>query len=750
MRVATAPYAHSKTWTAGELSFEDLVSWLDEPALVKECGGYLLGQLAGGRRSKSTVLARDAITLDADAAEADLPERVADLGVQAICHTTYRSTPTDPRYRLIFPTDRPMEPREYAVAATALMARLGADQFDPGSAQAERFMFRPSAQDPRYWRAEVYEGPALSVDELLIESGATVDYTGADVPRSAIKRDPTELPGTVGAFNRTYTIDEAIEAFDLPYDAAGEGLWRYRPADSVAGLHEIAPGLVFSHHASDPAFNQTCSAFDLVRLHKYGELDTDADKHTPVHRLPSTDAMLSEAIAIPEVLTEATGPDFEAELSGDPQAYRLHLVRNKRTGAIKDEWQNWALLRDHFFPAVSYNERTLNIEIAGNPLELPWRGDHHTSTEWGEADLYGLCHEIEAEFGLRPSRSYVNELIVTAAQKHRVDPIRDWLMTLVWDGKPRVETCLPGAQDTAYNRLVARKTLVAAVARAFDPGVKWDHTTIFYGGEGLGKTWWIDTMAHGYSAPLGRIGEKDTLLTMRRSWISVADEGLSLKKADSDALKAFITMREDVFREPYGREVRAHPRGNVFWGTTNDPIFLRKQVGNRRFLIVHCESAVDFAAITDDYVSQVWAEAVTLYQRGERLYLTPEEGVFMADGRSEYVEEDSLLGMLEEWLSTLVPRYYDSWVASDRVSWRRDEAMGIQDTPGVRLLDRVCIAQLWAEMLERKPGTMSRIDSLDLSRALRELGWEPERQVRRFRFYGPQRAFTRPANGGLI
>ena len=101
MRVATAPYAHSKTWTAGELSFEDLVSWLDEPALVKECGGYLLGQLAGGRRSKSTVLARDAITLDADAAEADLPERVADLGVQAICHTTYRSTPTDPRYRLI-------------------------------------------------------------------------------------------------------------------------------------------------------------------------------------------------------------------------------------------------------------------------------------------------------------------------------------------------------------------------------------------------------------------------------------------------------------------------------------------------------------------------------------------------------------------------------------------------------------------------------------------------------------------------
>ena len=76
MHIASAPHTHSKTWTAGEITFEELVSWLDEPALTKECGGYLLGQLAGGRRSRSTVLARDAITLDADSARADLPDLV--------------------------------------------------------------------------------------------------------------------------------------------------------------------------------------------------------------------------------------------------------------------------------------------------------------------------------------------------------------------------------------------------------------------------------------------------------------------------------------------------------------------------------------------------------------------------------------------------------------------------------------------------------------------------------------------------
>lgn len=750
MHIASAPYAHSKTWTAGTISFEELASWLDEPALTKECGGYLLGQLAGGRRSKRTVLARDAITLDADSARSDLPELVEMLGYQAIAHTTFRSTPTDPRYRLIFPTDRPMSAREYAVAATALMSLLGADQFDPGSAQAERFMFRPSTQAPEYWHSLVVEGDPVSVDALLAESGEEVDYTGATPPQGSRKRDPLELPGTIGAFNRCYTIGDAIERFELPYTPVSEGIWKLVGAKSTAGLHEIAPGLAFSHHATDPAFNQTCSAFDLVRLHKFGELDAFAEPKTPVSRLPSTEKMLEEAIAIPEVLNEATGADFEAELYNDPDAYKNHLVRDKRTGAMKDVWQNWELLRRYFFPSVRYNERTLNVEIDGNPLDLPWRGERHSSTSWNDADLYGLCHTIEADFGLRPSRPFVSELILTAAQKHRYDPVRDWLLTLQWDGLPRVEMCLPGVEDTPYNRLVARKTMVAAVARAFDPGVKWDHITIFYGGEGLGKTHWIDTMARGWSAPLGRIGDKDTLLTMRRSWITVADEGVSLKKADSDALKSFITTREDVFREPYGIEVQAHPRGNVFWGTTNDPVFLRAQAGNRRFLVVHSKNSLDFDALTDDYVSQVWAEAVMMYQAGEQLYLNETESELVTYGRARYVEESALMGLIVEWLETPVPEGYLSWSVPDRCLWRAENASGVADRPGEMLLESVCTAQLWAEMLERKPGTASRVDLLELSNALSELGWRVAPKPRRFRHYGPQRAFTRPANETLI
>ncbi len=122
----------------------------------------------------------------------------------------------------------------------------------------------------------------------------------------------------------------------------------------------------------------------------------------------------------------------------------------------------------------------------------------------------------------------------------------------------------------------------------------------------------------------------------------------------------------------------------------------------------------------------------------------------MAAGRSAYVEEDTLLGLVEEWLSTPVPEQYLSWCVDERVSWRRDEAMGIHDLKGTTLLDEVCVVQLWEEMLDRKPGALSRVDSLDLGRALRELGWAPHEKVKKFRYYGPQRAFARPANGGLL
>ena len=48
---------------------------------------------------------------------------------------------------------------------------------------------------------------------------------------------------------------------------------------------------MYSHHATDPCSGLLVNAFDLVRLHMYGDRDRDAKDGTPVNKLPSFVAM---------------------------------------------------------------------------------------------------------------------------------------------------------------------------------------------------------------------------------------------------------------------------------------------------------------------------------------------------------------------------------------------------------------------------------------------------------------------------
>lgn len=283
----------------------------------------------------------------------------------------------------------------------------------------------------------------------------------------------------------------------------------------------------------------------------------------------------------------------------------------------------------------------------------------------------------------------------------------------------------------------------AAVARIFEPGIKWDYSLIIYGSEGRGKTFWVDRMARGWNAALGDIHSKDTLLTLQRSWIVTSDEGFSMKKSDADSLKEFLTRTTDVFRLPYEREVMAYPRHCVIWGTTNDPTFLRRQEGNRRYLIVHSEDRVDFGALTDDYVDQVWAEAVHLYRSGEKLFLDEEGSAIAAAAREAYIEEDSLSGIIQEWLDQPVPENWEEMGAEERALWRMETADGIAPK-GTRKINRTCSTQIWVECLGRPIGDRRRADLLDIAAALRALpGWRPVPGRTRVPIYGPQQVYER-------
>lgn len=760
--IATAPKRDSYHWTAGEVTWDEVLDWVNRPARKKEAGNYLFGVLRPGttvkhkdqdepctnlHRRKDFVVSRSVITLDVDKPERGFAEKVElTFPYRALLHTTYSSTPEDPRYRLLIPTDRTLAPDEYVHACKAVMQLLGADQFDPGTSQPERYMFKPAAQQRGWFESWALEGDVLVVDTLL--DGFEEDLSSKAAPKpSRNKRDPFEIEGVIGAFNKAYRDwDLLIETYELPYTKVDEERYQLVGARSVAGMGPVreTDGFVYSHHANDPAYGRICSAFDLVRLHRFGELDEGQPEQTPINRLPSHGAMLELATVDPRIVVQMVGQDFDAQMDevAVEEDWRSQLRLTPRSGQFMDVIHNWDLVVKHdpLFGLLCFNELSLSVEAT---TDLPWRPVTETTRTVGNVDRWEFCFYIERRYGFRPTRQFMDSLIDTRAGQTVVNPVRDYLKELVWDGTPRLEECLPGVKSTPHTRMVARKAMVAAVARMMNPGCKWDHTLVLYGPEGLGKSWWIDKVARGYSSSLGSITDKDTLLIMQRSWIMTSDEGHSLRKGDADQMKEFLTRTGDIFRMPYDRETLVHPRHCVIWSTTNDETFLRRQEGNRRFLIVHCEERVDFDLITDAYVDQLWAEAMYYFQAGERLYLEDLESEMAADERERFVEEDALAGVIQEYLDTWVPD--DWWERSkeSRRQWLVDREEGFEPE-GTERINQTCSTQIWVEALGRRIGDHRRSDLLDITNAIKRLpDWEAVEGRERLPGYGSQLIFRR-------
>lgn len=766
--VAYADKPNALHWRPDTVTWDEICAWVRKPARRKECGNYILATLqetekvhAGIQepckdvhRDTRSVVRRSAIL----ALDVDTPEDGFDLQVELVLadhtyvlHTTHSSTPSEPRYRLLVQADRDMAPDEYVAATQALAARLGTDQFDPGSFQATRFMFKPAGRKKEWYDYAINDGAPVVVDDLLQEYDRDLSTLPMPKPHKN-KRDPFEIEGPIGDFNRAYEdLDLLIATFDLPYDKVSEDRYQLRGASSEAGMGPVsgAAGLFYSHHANDPSHGRTCSAFDLVRLHLFGTEDDGAKPGTPINKLPSHESMLALVATDPRSVEESfksLTADFGDDVAEDTGlSWRSQLQRTNQ-GRFRDIVSNWDLIKEHdrVFGLLYFNELTMSPEVSG---DLPWRKVTSTSRTFDGIDHAELRDYIERAYRFRPVKEQVDHLVATKAGQRRVSPVRDYLERLVWDGKPRVETCLPGAADTWYNRLVARKVLTAAVARVYSPGVKWDHTLVLYGPEGVGKSTWIEKMATvGYPErgprhyALGPINSKDTLLAMHMSWIVVSDEGHSLRKSDNDALKEFLTRTSDVFRMPYDRDTVVHPRQSVIWSTTNDDVFLRRQEGNRRFLMIRCLERFDIDGLTPELVDQLWAEAVAMYKAGERLYLTDDEARLAELERDPFVEEDTTAGVLEEFLLRPVPE--DWWERSpeSRRQWVEDRSAGFEPE-GTLVVDRTCSRQLWHEALgQRIPPR--RTDLLELAASLKAIGWVSV-GARHFPGYGTQTVFVR-------
>lgn len=772
MKIAVGNSRKSRRWKNKDISWDDFKKTVSttkrttetvaeyrklkkaEQDGLKDVGGFVGGALKGGKRRKGHVISRSMLTLDMDYATPGIWEQIEALHDFTCCiYSTHRHTPDEPRLRLVIPLAREVSVDEYPALGRMVAKEIGIDLFDDTTYEPARLMYWPSTPSDGEFVYKEKDGPLLDPDVYLSKYVDWKDTSmwptskrQSEVIRSNLKKqaNPLTKEGVVGAFCRAYSIEDAIQAFlsDIYEASAIEGRFDYIPADSSSGLVIYDAKYAYSHHATDPVCGRLLNAFDLVRLHKFGDLDEKAS-YRAMSDFAVKDSNVKEELTLKRL--EQAKIDFS-----DDGKWQNKLQLDKR-GAIKDTLTNIStILRfDPVFSPIVYNQLKNGIDVIG---KLPWS---QVKPGWSDSDLACAKIYFEKAYGIWSPTKFRDALLGVVSSERQYHPIKEYLGSLSWDGKERVDTLLIdylGADDTPYVRAVMRKTLVAAVARIYEPGIKFDSILVLNGSQGIGKSmffarlggkWYSDSLA------ISDMKDKTAPEKLQGYWILELGELAGLKKMDVETVKSFITRVDDKYRPAYGAYVESHPRSCIIVGSTNSKGgFLRDITGNRRFWPVSVTGNGPKKPWELTEIDQIWAEALERYKAGEELFLKGnllEEAVIQ---QRDAIESDEREGLVNDYLEMLLPEDWDTMDLFQRRSFLTGSEFTGETRIGKLRRKQVSNLEIWCECLGKRKEDIRPADSYAIAAIMERIGgWERTGKITTLPIYGRQRIYRRVEQG---
>lgn len=293
-----------------------------------------------------------------------------------------------------------------------------------------------------------------------------------------------------------------------------------------------------------------------------------------------------------------------------------------------------------------------------------WPWPYAKPGEIRNADALLLGKHLTDVYGLPSiSKAALEEAMQTVANTRPFHPIRDMLVGLQWDGRPRLDRWLihvlgekPDTLRPAlaeYLRLVGRFWILGMVYRVMEPGCKFDYCPVLEGSGGLRKSTLVEVLCGSqyFSDTPFEVGRgKEAQEQVQGLWLYEIAELTHFSKSEVGAIKAFISAKVDRYRVAYGTTVESFPRQCVLVGTTNEDTYLRDRTGNRRFWPVPVRQQINTEWVAK-YRAQLLAEAFVLYQQGAVYTPTAdeEERLFKPMQESRLVEtavESELLHVL--------------------------------------------------------------------------------------------------------
>lgn len=583
-------------------------------------------------RNDNNLKSRDLIVIDiedtgltSEKVQAIIQERLSSY--KYLLYSSISHKPNNPRLRLVIEPDREILKEEYKPTIQHIMALLQLN-YDKSSSTWSQLQGLPIAvRDNEHIFIKKLDGLPYPVQEASKEKQVVATYTS----------DPIQ------AFTKV-SHDEAISIMEK-YIENEQGKLQERNDYYLSCLTTIAKSVV----SGELDYKTAIDCIEMLALNKESwKLDNINELNGEIQRANGNIDYFKNKYTF---LSKFKKTQQKIKLTNAVNKNDL-VITTDENGKVIQTLENLEKIILSLVP-IAYNELTDVIEITDKngkikPLE--------------KRDKELLRMDIEKQFKFKAKLVDLDTAIVSASDKFRYHPIKNKIVTKIWDGRPRAESFfidVLGVEDNQYNRECTRKWLLASLTRLFDNGIKFDEMIILQGGQGIGKSTTLQRLSLGYYTDITEKISDEVTFKVLRTWLVELSELSTMVKTDSDTFKAWLSATKDTVRKRYATDPTDHPRTFAVLGTTNNKEILKDRTGNRRYWLMYCEKNRIKHSIWNldyEYILQLWSEVYQWYLNKESLLISEETKQYMENLSSDALEYDPLEEKIVNILDMYVPK----------------------------------------------------------------------------------------------
>lgn len=381
---------------------------------------------------------------------------------------------------------------------------------------------------------------------------------------------------------------------------------------------------------------------------------------------------MKEAQAIQNQINEeeAAKPDWRRD--------KNHHIKTNSMYNVEQVLEKAPLLKDAF----RFNEFTNEIDVIRSIDDL-----RIAKGQIKDSYVDEIASHIENTYQVLFKQPLIRSALVVVANRHRYNPVVDYMNKAYdkWDQQERLNCFFCdflGVPNNGVTSLITRLFFIGAVAKAYEPTIKFDFVLDLVGGQGAGKTTILQKIAPlgYYTDQFTSFEDKDSFAVMRRALIVNDDEMTATANSSFETLKKFVTLQIFEYRKPYGHQAERFAKGFVLARTTNNLYYLKDKTGERRFLPLLVEKSRQkknpVTDLTPEYVQQLWGEAVHLYRDDDYNFeLTRAQADELDEHRKSFMYTDALEDTIADALD-------NDW---QNTKFLTASAIGYKVAPGVDL-----------------------------------------------------------------